>query len=230
MSVVATTWCGQSSRARRRRRALDRARTLHRRPRRKARHAARRHSALAARACADRRISDVDAARAAPGVVAVVTGDEVTALSASLAVGVKAPIECWPIAVGRVRYVGEPVAVVVAADRYLAEDALDLIEVDYEPLPAVIDPLAALDPTRRCCMRFCAAMSPANAASATAIPSRPSQGRAPHRASPCTIRAIPARRSKPTASSPNTIPAKTPTTCWRISWGLSACRRACRGR
>ena len=50
-------------------------------------------------------------------------------------VGVKAPIECWPIAVDRVRYVGEPVAVVVAADRYLAEDALDLIEVDYEPLP-----------------------------------------------------------------------------------------------
>ena len=49
-------------------------------------------------------------------------------------VGVKAPIECWPIAVDRVRYVGEPVAVVVAADRYLAEDALDLIEVDYEPL------------------------------------------------------------------------------------------------
>ncbi len=46
------------------------------------------------------------------------------------------------------RYVGEPVAVVVAADRYLAEDALDLIEVDYAPLPAVVDPLAALDPSQ----------------------------------------------------------------------------------
>ena len=44
-------------------------------------------------------------------------------------VGVKAPIECWPIAIDRVRYVGEPVAVVVARDRYIAEDALDLIEV-----------------------------------------------------------------------------------------------------
>jgi 2-furoyl-CoA dehydrogenase large subunit len=87
-----------------------------------------------------------DAAKALPGVAAVVTGAEVRALSSSLAVGVKAPIECWPIAVDRVRYVGEPVAVAVAADRYLAEDALDLIEVDYEPLPAVIDPLAALDP------------------------------------------------------------------------------------
>jgi 2-furoyl-CoA dehydrogenase large subunit len=86
-----------------------------------------------------------DAAAAAPGVAAVIAGADVTALSASLAVGVKAPIACWPIAVERVRYVGEPVAVVVAADRYLAEDALDLIEVDYQPLPAIVDPLAALE-------------------------------------------------------------------------------------
>jgi 2-furoyl-CoA dehydrogenase large subunit len=85
------------------------------------------------------------AARDAPGVAAVLTAEDITALSASLVVGVKAPIECWPIAVGKVRYVGEPVAVVVAANRYLAEDALDLIEVDYEPLPAIVDPLAALD-------------------------------------------------------------------------------------
>jgi 2-furoyl-CoA dehydrogenase large subunit len=86
------------------------------------------------------------AAAAAPGVAAVITGAEVTALSASLVAGVRAPIECWPIAVERVRYVGEPVAVVVAADRYLAEDAIDLVEVEYEPLPAVVDPLAALAP------------------------------------------------------------------------------------
>jgi 2-furoyl-CoA dehydrogenase large subunit len=92
------------------------------------------------------RATDAAAARKAPGVAAVITGAEVTALSASLVVGVKAPIECWPIAVERVRYAGEPVAVVLAANRYLAEDALELIEVDYEPLPAVIDPLAALDP------------------------------------------------------------------------------------
>ncbi|HTK12297.1 MAG TPA: molybdopterin cofactor-binding domain-containing protein [Xanthobacteraceae bacterium] len=85
------------------------------------------------------------AAAQAEGVAAVLTGADVTKLSASLVVGVKAPVACWPIAVDRVRYVGEPVAVVVAASRYLAEDALDLIEVDYEPLPAVIDPVAALD-------------------------------------------------------------------------------------
>ena len=92
------------------------------------------------------RAINADAARQAPGVAAVLTGADVTALSASLVVGVKAPIECWPIATDRVRYVGEPVAVVVAADRYLAEDALELIEVDYEPLSAIVDPLAALDP------------------------------------------------------------------------------------
>ncbi|HEY2756824.1 MAG TPA: molybdopterin cofactor-binding domain-containing protein [Pseudolabrys sp.] len=92
-------------------------------------------------------VHTADAAKA-EGVAAVLVGADITKLSASLVVGVKAPIECWPIAVDRVRYVGEPVAVVVAANRYLAEDALDLIEVDYEPLPAVVDPAAALDPAQ----------------------------------------------------------------------------------
>ncbi|MGB9044568.1 MAG: xanthine dehydrogenase family protein molybdopterin-binding subunit, partial [Pseudolabrys sp.] len=89
-----------------------------------------------------------EAASKSPGVAAVLVGQDITALSASLAVGVKAPIECWPIAVDRVRYVGEPVAVVVASSRYTAEDALDLIEVDYDLLPAVVNPLAALDPAQ----------------------------------------------------------------------------------
>ena len=92
------------------------------------------------------RAIDAAAARTAPGVAAIIIGAEVTALSASLVVGVKAPIECWPIAVDRVRYVGEPVAVVLAANRYLAEDALELIDIVYEPLPAIVDLLAALDP------------------------------------------------------------------------------------
>ena len=63
--------------------------------------------------------------------------------TSSLVVGVKAPLECWPIAVDRVRYVGEPVAIVVASDRYRAEDAVDLIEMRYRPLPAVVDPVAS---------------------------------------------------------------------------------------
>ena len=58
------------------------------------------------------------AAKQAPGVAAVLTGEDVKALTASLVVGVKAPVECWPIAIGRVRYAGEPVAIVVAGDRY----------------------------------------------------------------------------------------------------------------
>jgi 2-furoyl-CoA dehydrogenase large subunit len=82
------------------------------------------------------------------GVAAVIIAKNVTALSASLVVGVKAPIECWPIATDRVRYVGEPVAVVVASSRYIAEDALDLIEVDYETLPSIVDPETALDATQ----------------------------------------------------------------------------------
>jgi 2-furoyl-CoA dehydrogenase large subunit len=86
------------------------------------------------------------AAAAAPGGAVVITGGQVAALSTPLVPVLRVPVEGWPIAVDRVRYVGEPVAVVVAADRYLAEDALDLIEVDYDPLPAVIDPLAALAP------------------------------------------------------------------------------------
>ena len=50
-----------------------------------------------------------------------------------------------PIAMDKVRYAGEPVAVVVASDRYAAEDALGAIEVDYDPLPAVADPETAAE-------------------------------------------------------------------------------------
>jgi len=89
---------------------------------------------------------DSRAALAADGVVAVLTGADVKALTASLPVGIKAAIECWPIAIERVRYVGEPVAIVVASDRYRAEDALERIAVRYRPLPAVVDPLVAAAP------------------------------------------------------------------------------------
>lgn len=52
----------------------------------------------------------------------------------------------YALAVNKVYFVGHPVAVVVAEDRYLARDALDLIEVDYEELPPVTDPQKALQP------------------------------------------------------------------------------------
>src|SRR5580692_8882977 len=89
---------------------------------------------------------ETSAAKRAQGVVAVLDGADIKALTSSLVVGVKAPVECWPIAVGRVRYVGEPVVIVVATDRYLAEDAADLVEVKYRMRPAVVDPLEALSP------------------------------------------------------------------------------------
>src|SRR5260370_616367 len=89
---------------------------------------------------------DVTRARAAGGVVAVITGEHVAKETRPFAVGVTTPVHYYCAATDKVRFVGEPVAVVVARDRYLAEDAAELVEVEYEPLPAVIDPEKALEP------------------------------------------------------------------------------------
>ncbi|NVF16529.1 xanthine dehydrogenase family protein molybdopterin-binding subunit [Vreelandella maris] len=91
------------------------------------------------------RIRSVDASRALTmkGVHGVLTGDDVKRWSNPFPVGVRAPMEHWPLAVDKVRYVGEPVCVVIADDRYLAEDALDAVQVEYEPLTPIIDPEAA---------------------------------------------------------------------------------------
>jgi 2-furoyl-CoA dehydrogenase large subunit len=85
----------------------------------------------------------VERAEASPGVHAVLTGADVRRWSKPFIVGVKQPMEMWALAVDKVRYTGEPVAVVVAESRYLAEDALELIEVEYDPLLAVVDIEAA---------------------------------------------------------------------------------------
>ena len=89
---------------------------------------------------------DVAKARAADGVVAVITGEHVAKETKPFAVGVTTPVHYYCAATDKVRFVGEPVAVVVARDRYLAEDAAELVDVHYEPLPAVIDPEKALAP------------------------------------------------------------------------------------
>jgi carbon-monoxide dehydrogenase large subunit len=92
---------------------------------------------------------DLDAARAMSGVVAAFTGEELVAdmpVYESIPLpGLKRP-ERRPMAVGRTRYMGDPVAVVLAENLYAATDARDLIEVDYTPLPAVTDMEAALAP------------------------------------------------------------------------------------
>jgi 2-furoyl-CoA dehydrogenase large subunit len=82
---------------------------------------------------------DASAALSLPGVVAVVTRDHVTRWTRPFVAGVKQQMEHWCLAVDRARYVGEPVAMVVAQDRYRAEDALELIRAEYRPLAAVVD-------------------------------------------------------------------------------------------
>ncbi|MFZ0548104.1 MAG: xanthine dehydrogenase family protein molybdopterin-binding subunit [Candidatus Promineifilaceae bacterium] len=89
-------------------------------------------------------------AAALPGVVAVYTGQDLIDGGAGsipcgfTPPGIKTPPH-YAIAVDKVRHVGDGVAVVVAESAYIAYDALDLIEVDYEPLPAVVNAKAAMD-------------------------------------------------------------------------------------
>jgi 2-furoyl-CoA dehydrogenase large subunit len=88
---------------------------------------------------------DTSKALARPGVVAVLTGREVKEDSDPFLIVLRKPMDQWSLAINRVRFVGEAVALVVAEDRYVAEDALDDIEVEYKKLEAVVDPLAALE-------------------------------------------------------------------------------------
>ncbi len=90
---------------------------------------------------------NIERARALPGVHYVLTGAEIAEATNPLLQYLNTPAVHWfPLAVGRARYAGEWIAAVVADSRYIAEDAAELIEVRYEPLPFVIDPEAALDP------------------------------------------------------------------------------------
>lgn len=105
-----------------------------------------RHAAILRSPHAHARIKRIDVARAAalPGVYGVFTGADVAGLINPIPSAVRAPIRNYPIAVDKVRYMGEPVAVAVALDRYIAEDAIDLIAVDYETLTPIVDPEAAM--------------------------------------------------------------------------------------
>lgn len=111
------------------------------------------HMAVARSIHAHARIRRVDTSRAQklPGVVTVVTGEEVGAHCGPVPCGASIPnmknAQRQLLAVDKVRFVGEPVAAVVATDKYIARDAADLIEIDYEPLPAVVNPEKAMDPS-----------------------------------------------------------------------------------
>ena len=94
---------------------------------------------------------DVSAARELPGVVAVFTGDDVAALTTPLEPamkmgGMREPV-MHALATDKVRLVGDPVVLVVAESRYLAEDACELVEIDYDDLLAVASAQVAFDPS-----------------------------------------------------------------------------------
>ena len=91
---------------------------------------------------------ELGAAQSLPGVVAAFSGAELVSdmrtLDSMPLPGLRKP-ERRPLAVGRTRYVGDPVAIIVAESLAIARDALDLVEIDYTILPAVIDSEAALE-------------------------------------------------------------------------------------
>jgi len=99
------------------------------------------HAAILRSPHAHARILSIDISDALeqPGVRAVITGEDVKRLSEPFLIVLRQPMDQWCLAVDRVRFVGESVAAVIADDRYQAEDALDAIKVEYEPIPAVID-------------------------------------------------------------------------------------------
>lgn len=104
------------------------------------------HAAILRSAFAHARIARLDASAAleVDGVLGVLSGSEVAAMSRPFPAGVDSPIPYYAAADEVARYAGEPLAVVVARDRYVAEDAAELIEVDYEPLEPVMDAERAL--------------------------------------------------------------------------------------
>ncbi|MGH7774176.1 MAG: xanthine dehydrogenase family protein molybdopterin-binding subunit [Candidatus Binatia bacterium] len=92
------------------------------------------------------------AAQEAPGVIAVITPEDLTQKTnpfkpGRYAAGLKRPIPEYAGAIDKVRYMGEPVAALAARTRGAAEDALELISVDYDPLPAVVDTDEAMEPS-----------------------------------------------------------------------------------
>jgi carbon-monoxide dehydrogenase large subunit len=93
---------------------------------------------------------DTEAAKRAPGIVAVLTGADLAKVTAPLRMappieGLR-PMEMTTLPLDKVRFVGDPVACVIGEDRYQVEDACALVEVEYDPLLAVIDPKTAQTP------------------------------------------------------------------------------------
>ena len=136
------------------------------------------HVALVTCPHAAARIKSIDksAALAMPGVHYVLDGRELAAATLPLMTGLDTPnVPRRPLAVDVARYSGEWVAAVVADTRALAEDAAEAIEIDYEPLPFVLDAEQALKPAACWCTRRTAP---------TCCSTRPSCGARSRRISP----------------------------------------------
>jgi len=112
------------------------------------------HAAFVRSDYAHARIKGIDTSEAAalPGVVAIITGEEMKTHCKSMRQPVllpnlpaKYPLY-FGLAVDKVKFHGDPVAMVIARDKYVAVDAAELVVVDYEELPAILDPTAALVP------------------------------------------------------------------------------------
>ena len=98
-----------------------------------------RHAAILRSPHPHARIRSIETRRAEAlrGVIGVVTGAQIAQVAGVIPSVVRSKMRFQVCATTKARYCGEPVAVVVAEDRYVAEDALELIEVDYDPLPGV---------------------------------------------------------------------------------------------
>ncbi|MGI9005024.1 MAG: molybdopterin cofactor-binding domain-containing protein [Streptosporangiaceae bacterium] len=105
------------------------------------------HGAILRSPLAHARIVSVDtaAAQAHPRVKAVITGETLAARDLAWMPTLSADLQAV-LATDKVRFQGQEVAFVVASDRYAARDALELISVEYEPLPAIVDATRALEP------------------------------------------------------------------------------------
>src|SRR5947208_2543423 len=89
---------------------------------------------------------NTEAARKQPGVVAIYLAEDLKGVVGNIPIAAPLPPHITngmgrrgPLAEGKVRFYGDPVAVVIAENRYVARDALDLIDIDYEALPAIVD-------------------------------------------------------------------------------------------
>jgi carbon-monoxide dehydrogenase large subunit len=111
------------------------------------------HAAILRSAYGHARIKKIDlsAALESPGVVLALSGQDLLGKTKPLPLSVTLPwmkkTDVYMLAIDRVYFTGEAVAIVVATDRYLAEDALEKIEIEYEPLEAINDAERALEPT-----------------------------------------------------------------------------------